>query len=781
MLHSTARWLGNSYVVRVCGWGVLLTWFGVSPSVARLPGAEPMPGEKIYRDQCARCHGDKGQGIENEYPQALTGDRSVGELTDLIHRTMPKDEADKCVGKEARQVAEYVYDAFYSPMAQVRNAPPRIELARLTNIQYRNAVADLIGSFRNTGAWDGERGLRGEYFKSRRFRNEDRVIERRDPVVQQNFGESSPDPLKIEPPEFAIRWQGCVMAPDTGEYEFILKTENGARLWINDPTRPLIDAWVRSGPDTEFRQSIRLLGGRVYGLRLEYFKAKEKTASIALEWKPPQRVVEVIPERYLAPHRWPESYVVTTAFPPDDRSVGYERGTSVSKAWDQATTNAAIDVGNYVVGRLGELAGVKDSDAIRTERVQEFCRRFVERAFRRPLTGEQRALYVERPFAQAPDVETAVKRVVLLTLKSPRFLFREVGADRPDDFDVAARLAFGLWDSLPDAKLLEAAAAGQLKTRDQIAGQAERMLPDLRTRAKLRGFLLQWMKVDQAPDVSKDPELFPEFDAAAASDLRTSLDLFIDEVAWSDSADYRQFVLTDSLYLNGRLARLYGVDLPADAGFQKVPMAAGERAGVLSHPYLMAGFAYTATSSPIHRGVFLARNVLGRALRPPPIAVAPLAPTLHADLTTRERVTLQTKPEACQVCHGMINPLGFTLEQYDAIGRFRTQEKGRPIDTAGTYITQEGKTVTFNGVRELADFLATSPESHRAFAEQMFQYLVKQPVQAYGPGKLDEIRTTFAAEQFHIRKLMVEILLASAQAPKETPTETPLSTPGATP
>ena len=147
----------------------------------------------------------------------------------------------------------------------------------------------------------------------------------------------------------------------------------------------------------------------------------------------------------------------------------------------------------------------------------------------------------------------------------------------------------------------------------------------------------------------------------------------------------------DYVYLNGRLAPLYGAKLPADAPFQKVSLEQEERAGLLTHPYLMASFAYTATSSPIHRGVFIARSVLGRVLRPPPEAVAPLAPDLHPDLTTRQRVAIQTQPESCRSCHGMINPLGFTLEHFDALGRYRKEEKGKPIDATGSYETRSGE------------------------------------------------------------------------------------------
>src|SRR5690606_40364668 len=108
---------------------------------------------------------------------------------------------------------------------------------------------------------------------------------------------------------------------------------------------------------------------------------------------------------------------------------------------------------------------------------------------------------------------------------------------------------------------------------------------------------------------------------------------------------------------------------------------------------VMTHFANNSESSPIHRGVFLARTVLGQALKPPPEAVAPLAPDLHPDLTTRERVALQTQPSSCMTCHATINPLGFTLERYDAVGRFRDQEQNKPIDDSGEYVTLQGETV----------------------------------------------------------------------------------------
>jgi mono/diheme cytochrome c family protein len=730
-------------------------------------------GEQIYRAQCATCHGEMGEGTDENYPHALHGNRSAEQLARLIARTMPKDAPKKLPPEDAEKVAGYVYTTFYSPEARERNKPPRIELSRLTVRQYRNAVTDLIGSFRTAGRWGEQRGLRGEYFKSRGFRNGERVLDRIDPGVKFDFGTAGPDPDKFDAAQFSIRWQGSVLAPETGEYDFIVHTEHAARLWVNDSKHPLIDAWVKSGNDTEHRASIYLLGGRVYPVRLEFSKAKQgvddskkKTppkvpASITLEWKVPGRAAEPVPARCLAPESGPEVFVLATAFPPDDRSLGWERGTSVSREWDQAVVDAALEVAGYVAAHLPELSGTPDSAPDRGQRLREFGRRFAEVAFRRPLTDEQKRFFVDRQFDRAADPDTAVKRVVLLVLTSPQFLYREINGGR-DAYDVASRLSFGLWDSLPDKPLLEAAAAGRLGTRAQVAGQAERMLADLRAHTKVRDFLLQYLKVDQAPDLAKDPKRFPGFDQAVISDLRTSLDLFLGDVAWGQSSDYRQLLLADSLYLNGRLAKFYGADLPDDGTFRKVHLDPGQRTGVLTHPYLLAAFAYTETSSPIHRGVFLARNVLGLSLRPPPAAFAPLAPSLHPDLTTRERVALQTRPEACQTCHGMINPLGFTLERFDAVGRLRDKENGQPINATGMYQTRTGDVVKFAGVRDLATFLAGSQEVHEAFVERLFHHLVKQPVRAFGPRTLAELRDSFEQNEFNIRKLMVEIMAVSA-------------------
>ena len=287
----------------------LYVWLAL-PAPAQAAAEDPT-GEQIYQQQCLSCHGKNGEGSK-EYGHPLEGDRGAGQLIKYIAKSMPDDDPGACAGEDAEKVAAYIYDAFYSRAAQARNRPARIELSRLTVRQYHNTIADLIGSFRGPTVWEGPKGLHGEYSKSQRFRNNnDQIIDRVDPTIEFDFGVNLPDASKGIGHRFAIRWEGSILAPETGDYEFIVRTDHSARLWVNDVKKPLIDRWVKSGNDTEFRESIRLLGGRVYPIKLDFSKGKQgekdgkkdpdpppTTASIALLWKPPGQAVDVIPQRY---------------------------------------------------------------------------------------------------------------------------------------------------------------------------------------------------------------------------------------------------------------------------------------------------------------------------------------------------------------------------------------------------------------------------------------------------------------------------------------------------
>jgi uncharacterized protein DUF1592/uncharacterized protein DUF1588/PA14 domain-containing protein/cbb3-type cytochrome c oxidase subunit III len=721
-------------------------------------------GLDIFRQRCAKCHGRNGEGVNGKYDGPLQGDRPLDKLTRYIERNMPDDAPGTCKAQQATAVAKYIYDSFYSAEVRLRNTkPPRVELARLTNRQYLNSIADLLKEFTGRGgALSDEHGLRASYYSSHDLNGDKKVIERIDREIDFDFGEKSPDTKCDGTNGFSIQWRGSLKTDETGDYEFLLKTPNGSRLWVNDETEPLIDAWVASGQTNEHKAVLRLIGGRAYPVKLTVFKYKEKLAALSLQWKPPKGAQQTIPARNLSPSSTTPTFVVSTPFPADDSSYGYERGVSISKAWDEAATAAAIEVANHVTANIDHFCRTKAADTNRAEKIQTFCNEFVTAAFRRRLTQQQSNLCVAAQFKNAPKIEDAVKRVVLLTLKSPRFLYLGLQEEKPDDFAVAERLAYGLWDSLPDAELQRQAAKNALHTREQVAGQAERMIADGRAHAKMQTFFHHWLQMDRVENLSKDDKLFPGFTPAITADLRTSLNIFLENTMWSDGSDYRTLLLADYLFLNNRLAEFYEVNTNKTDEFIKTTFGSNQRSGVLTHPYLLAAFSYQKLTSPIHRGVFLTRDIVGRALKPPPMAMTFKDSDFAPNLTMREKVSQLTKPQNCQSCHSMINPLGFSLEQYDAVGRFRTSDHDRLIDPVSDYLTDDGQTIRLTGARDVAEFAINSDQAQNAFIQQLFHHVVKQPLLAYGADTLKHLRQNFIATDFNMQKLLAEIVTVSA-------------------
>ncbi len=766
------------------------------------------PGAVIYKKLCVECHAENGAAVKGKTDEPLTGSRDVATLAKRIERTMPEDHPELCVGEDAKAVAQYIYDAFYSVEARARNTPSRIDLTRLTVSQYQNSVADLIVSFRGTVGFGNERGLKANYYGGFNFneRKEFQDKQKAEQEARKKQGgnpEASPPPLKKDRYEridrqvgfdfgdgvpkdkeaaefssagFSIRWEGSLIAEETGTYEFVVRTRNGITLWVNQANygeegRKTIDGWVAPGNEIrEEKGSVFLIGGRPYPLRLEFFKHKEKASLVELLWKKPGGVLETIPERNLVPYSVHETCVISTPFPADDRSVGYERGSNVSKAWIEAVTTGAIDASDYVLNRLDLLARTKPNQPDRAKKIGEFGVQFVERAFRHPLSEAERKRFVDHYFDSSESLDAAVKKLVLMTLTSPRFLYPGLPhGEKTDQWELASRLALTLWDSLPDGPLRDRAQKGQLAKPEQLAKEVDRMVWDFRTRAKMRGFFRHWLELDRGDDLAKDKSVFPEFNDAVFADLRTSLDLFIEDAVWGEGGNYHRLMLADHLFLNERLGKLYGKpDLKGN--FQKVSFSPDRRSGIVTHPFLLTTLAYHNSTSPIHRGVFLTRNIAGIALKSPPMANVFKEGEFNPSLTMREKVTEMTRSKACMACHVTINPLGFSLEHYDGIGRWQVTDRKKPVDTTGNFKTESGETVKIKGARDVAEFAANSPDAHRAFIQQLFHHLVKQPVLAYGDDKMEDLRTGFEKSQYYIPELLKRIALSAVL---ETPEHSP--------
>lgn len=752
-------------------------------------------GAVIFAAQCASCHGAAGEGMAGNYPDPLTGDSSIGELTQIISETMPEEDPQLCVGADAAAVAAYIHQQFYSEAAQLRNRPPQLALQRLTGDQLRSSLSDLYGYFGSIrrDKWEErttQQGLDAKYYDGTKWDDENRKIVRTDPVLDFDFQLRGPQNLDgsdagITGEEFHAHWSGGVRVEETGRYELIVRSTTSFTCSFGHDRNQLIDNHVQSAGRNEFRRTLELTGGRTYLIRIDLNQRKRKgetpPSSISLSWIPPGGVEEILPARHLVPGWVPPALRLETSMPPDDRTYGFPRGISVDPVWDEAVTSAVLEFADLACTELWP----NYQDQHKKEKLadDQLLRQFLAQLIAVAHRGTSDQVAAERIIDIAikthQDQTEQIRHAILLALKSPRFLYPTLDSDRTASQQAANRISLVLHDSLPaDKWLVEQISQEQKSDENARRNLAGVFVDDARTRAKVREMFHHWLEISSADDLRKDDAQFPGFDAAVVSDLRTSLDAFIDAVVWSESSDYRQLVSADWALTTPRLAEFYGeswqpvsgdsagsdaVSVAWASGLSRSVADTQTHVGVLTHPLVMAKFAHHRTTSPIHRGVFLVRHVMGRVLRPPNSAFTPLSPDLHPDLTTRQRVELQTSPESCQTCHSKINPLGFALENFDAVGHYRMMEGDKPVDASGGYVSQADEEVQFESARQLGDYVANSPDAQAAFVERVFQYFVKQPIAAYGPDQLANLTQKFQDSECNIRKLLIEIAVISSQ------------------
>jgi len=709
-------------------------------SLAKPDEAALLKGKAIFEKQCSECHGDRGQGVKGEYDKPLAGDWPLEKLTRVVDKTMPELEPELCRGENARLVAGYVFETFWQKPEQFSQTR-EITLARLTNRQFRQSVADLFAQFPGTRMPVINRdkhGLRATYYDVKKMnRRHQKKKDRIDHGVDFDFGPDAPFE-GMNKDGFSVLWEGSIVPTETGWYKFFVHSHNGFSFWINkDGKKASIDETVTGGKERERSIRLFLLGGRPYPIMLDFFKFKDPVAKVRLSWKPPSGKKEVIPGEFLFQQGVPPSLIIQQKLPPDDSSAGFAKGTMIEQAWDEAVTFAALEAGRFANEKIDKLARTNQEDSRRKEKIEEFFLQFVKFAFREPLTEKQKEFFVRSRFGKTKSLTQSVEEIVLLTLKSPRFLYPEWQALVKKDKDVyvvSTRLALYLWDSLPNERLHQLIEKGNLSKEGQQATLAKHMLEDPRAQAKFRDFLLHWLEIDQNEPPKKDSSLFPKFDDQVVSDLRRSLIKYLDSVVWEERGTLDDLLRAREIPLSKKLAGYYGIKNLRESNrtaFPLYPATDLGRVGLFTHPYLLANYSYTDQTSPIHRGVFVARKILGRHLRPPKEAISFKSSDFDPNWTMRQKVTALTKPANCMACHDLINSTGFLLEGFDATGRARDKAAGKTPDTKVTYVDREGNELSMSGPADLLTHSLTSESSKIFFIEELFKYVAKQDPSCY--------------------------------------------------
>jgi hypothetical protein len=406
---------------------------------------------------------------------------------------------------------------------------------------------------------------------------------------------------------------------------------------------------------------------------------------------------------------------------------------------------------------------------------------FAERAFRRPLTADERTWLAESWAGLPPAASVALRleTIVELVLQAPQFLYLHAEGTPSGGLNVlsgherAQRLSYFLWDSLPDATLLAAAKSGELDTGAGMRAQAERMLADERAKPVLRSFLAEWLELDGATilpsldDTPKNARLFPDFDDALRLSLRREVEMFMDHVMFEEDGSLDALFTSTRAYVNAPLAELYGVTGPATADdWEWVDLDPTERAGMLTRAGFLAVHATQDVTSPIRRGVYMLTEVLCVDLPSPPANVdnTPVEATEGDAESVREATRQRTSGPACTGCHADINELGFAFEHYDAIGRWQDEEAatGSVIDATAT-LTGAGAGVdgAVDGAVELSARLAASPEVARCATKRWFEVALRRSPVELDACSLQKIQAK-TAETRSIRELVLAMVESDA-------------------
>ena len=500
---------------------------------------------------------------------------------------------------------------------------------------------------------------------------------------------------------------------------------------------PTIDEKVTAGTLREENAKLFLLGGRPYPFRLNYFKFDDPNASIQLFWKTPVGDKEIIPAEYFFTQVVAPSFISQQKLPPDDASHGYERGIQVDSTWDEAITFAALEASTYAGKRMDRLARTNDKDEKRRQKLITFSEEFVRYAFREKLTTEELHKYVHSKFSDSTPLHTSVEKIVLTALKSPRFLYPEwqaLAKKEKDSYVVASRLALYFWDSVPGKRMHSLIDRDQLLKKWQVENQAKMMLKDSRSIAKFNDFMKQWLDMKNKELPSLSSKTFPDFSSALALDLRRSIFRWIEESVWKENISWQAFLKMEKIQVNEQISDYYNLSYPQDnniSGFVEMNASKLNRSGLHTHPYILASHSYAEESSPIHRGVFTSRKILGRTLRPPTEAVSFRNADFDPKWTMRQKVTELTKAANCMSCHDQINSTGFVLENYDATGRMRSKIDGKPINLMVKYLDSNGQEQKFSDSNDLLNHALSASKPSQSFVDELFKYLAKQSPYSY--------------------------------------------------
>lgn len=757
-------------------------------------------GRPFLETHCLRCHNEE----KAEGSLTVAGFRDLDSVVKhrktwetIVKRVangeMPPEDEPRPTPEEVNAFTEHLRALFDYSDRHAQPDPGRVTMRRLNRVEYRNTIRDLIGidfdptedfpsddvghGFDNIGdvltlspvlmerylaaaesitaraitpipPQPTKRHLSARYTEPASGEVEQRVIE----DGWRRLSSDGKDPIETGPLNTRYEWQA--------EGDYIFRTKVFAKSGA--PARIAILISGRDLPEPTPREQLdQLVGNAERPMRLL------STVEVQATSRESAQLIEVpVPKMRGRGRVLVALYKPGEGQPPAVVNVEYFalEGPLDPRPESQRQLLAA------------------NPDLPQSEQTREVLTRFLRRAYRRPPTRdelERVAAFVDSTVASGEKWEAGMQYAIQAVLCSPKFLFRVELDDTPqspdkrplDEFQIASRLAYFLWSSMPDDELLDLAGQGQLTAN--LEQQVRRMLADPKSRALVDNFAMQWLQIQRLTTLSPDAKLFPNFNEQLRAAMLEETSRFFESILREDRR-IPELIDADYTFLNEPLARLYGiVDTQGNLAGQPVTRRGGEpirggefrrvslqdrrRGGLLTQASVLTVTSNPNRTSPVKRGRWVLEQILGEPPPPPPPNVPELAEDQESTLgaSLRTRLEIHRRNPSCANCHAKMDPIGFALENYNAIGGFRTRDGEFEIDPSGEFA--DG--AKFQGVEDLKSIVSGKKDLlARCLTEKLMTFALGRGVEYYDRPIVEQIVRTITSEDDRFSRLVIEIV-----------------------
>jgi mono/diheme cytochrome c family protein len=769
----------RSVCVKFTAWGAIATLSAVSSLRADPATSYNQEILPLLENYCFQCHGDgdaKGGFSLEDFKDldAHLVDRKhwLPVWQNVRSQVMPPSDKDQPSVEEKRKLLTWIEQSVFK-LDPNNPDPGRVTIRRLNRTEYRNAVYDLLGvEFDTFEAFPPDDTGYG-------FDNIGAVL--------------SMSPLLMEKYVMAADEVVARALPDGAEAQVPRVDLAGKNF--KDSGDPQVDGdWLPFAKEVTVRLEQEIQWDGDYQVKVEYSihgateattdealltvtAGGQKVGETTLGWDQ-RRVIELAGKVPLQKGR--QTFEVSLA--PRRRPLPAEEELFVKIQ--------RVIVQGPLGGEQKELAkgyrsifvdGPAPEDAAGRERyARRIMRSFVSRAFRKPIDEQtiDRLIAIVNEVSKEPDktFQDGIKQAIATCLASPRFLFRVEIQPEPnnpakivplDEYSLAARLSFFLWGSIPDDELLS--LAFNKKLRENLSAQIDRMLKDPRSQRLVTNFVGQWLQtrdVERVPVVPRsilasatNREAANAFDPRLRGDMQRETELLFEHLLRADRPA-EELISASYSFLNERLAKFYGIDGVRGEEFRQVDLAAHpERGGVLTQGSFLMVTSNATRTSAVKRGLFVLDNLLGTPAPPPPPDIPALeeaATAGAAQPTQRELMEIHRKNPDCRSCHARMDPIGLGLENFNALGQFRTEEHGKPIDASGKLLTGE----KFSDVAALKEILAGTRKQdfYRCLSEKLLTFAIGRGIEYYDATTIDALTTRLTASDGRLRELIYGIV-----------------------